>query len=101
MFGAEEDIGNRIRRSMDPDATRKTRFQECDQGKNVGVFVSGWKMFQKGVDLSCHSFLVLAGGRTVLEWTGHVTIIAVNFHISKSGYHLRVLFGERKVVSFL
>ena len=89
---------------MDPDATRKTRFQECDQGKNVGVFVSGWKMFQKGVDLSCHSFLqllVLAGGRTMLEWTGHVTIIAVNFHISKSGYHLRVLFGERKVVSFL
>ena len=87
---------------MDPDATRKTRFQECDQGTNVAAFVSGQKMFQKGVDLSCHSFLqllVLAGRRTMLERTGHVTIIPLNFHISKSGCHLRVLAGQRKVVS--
>lgn len=32
-IGAEEDTGNRIRRSMDPIDTRKTRFQECDQGR--------------------------------------------------------------------
>ena len=41
---------------MDPSATRKTRFQECDQGTGVGWFASGQKMFQKGVALGCYSF---------------------------------------------